>query len=132
MPVITDVKGIGPMLAIALVDHGIETVPQLGATPLADLMRVPGIKEARAVALIAAAQGLLAMPEVPEPQTPKPKVAAAAPKAKKADKKKSAKKDAGKTKSAKKPKKKAKTGGKNKAAKPAKASKKATGKSKKK
>ncbi|MBC8242604.1 MAG: helix-hairpin-helix domain-containing protein [Alphaproteobacteria bacterium] len=60
MGALTEIKGIGPVLAKACADKGYRTVKKVAAAVAADLATVPGISEARAKILIAAAQTLLA------------------------------------------------------------------------
>ncbi len=59
MLTIYDVKGIGPTTGTGLTDKGITTAEQLANSDVADLLAVPGIGEARAALLIAAAKDAL-------------------------------------------------------------------------
>jgi len=113
MSALTDIKGIGPVLAKACADKGYRTIKKIATAVVAELATVPGISEARAKVLVAAAKSLLA-------DVPAPKVAVAA-KADSGVKNKRAKKPTPKKKSAKaeiskkdKKAKKAKKSGKNK------------------
>ena len=59
MPELTEIKGVGPVLAKACADNGYTDVEQIAAAMLHDLVAVPGISEAKAKLVIAAAQDLL-------------------------------------------------------------------------
>ncbi len=105
MPELTAIKGVGPVLAKACAENGYDHVEQIAAAMLHDLIVVPGISEAKAKVVIAAAQDLLqedsgsngeAAPSeaAAEPAAPPlAKIKAKKPKAeKKKDKKKKSKK----------------------------------------
>ena len=59
MPELIEIKGIGPALAKACTDNGYGSVETIAAAVLNDLIAVPGINEAKAKLVIAAAQDLL-------------------------------------------------------------------------
>lgn len=56
---IVDIKGIGPASAKSIAESGFDTVEKIAAATPAELATAPGIGEARAARLIAAAQALL-------------------------------------------------------------------------
>jgi len=56
---IVDIKGIGPASARSIAESGFDTVEKIAAATPAELATAPGIGEARAAKLIAAAQALL-------------------------------------------------------------------------
>ena len=60
MSALTDIKGIGPVLAKACADKGYRSIKKIATAVVADLATVPGISEARAKMLVAAAKSLLA------------------------------------------------------------------------
>lgn len=103
MPELTAIKGVGPVLAKACAENGYDRVEQIAAAMLHDLIAVPGISEAKAKLVIAAAQDLLqeepapngqAMPsEVTSPEAAVEAVAAPSKKAKAKKKKSDKKKD---------------------------------------
>lgn len=76
MPELTEIKGVGPVLAKACVDKGFDNVERIAAAVLHDLVAVPGISEARARLVITAAQNLLqngaAASAEAQPQSPEP------------------------------------------------------------
>ncbi len=96
MGALTEIKGIGPVLAKACTDKGYRSVKKIAAAVVAELVVVPGISEARAKTLIAAAKSL-------HEGSPKAKAAVAGDAAKinSGGKKKPAKKSSPKKKSAK-------------------------------
>ena len=101
MAQLTGLKGVGPALASALAEHGITSAEKLAAATAQDLTAVPGIGQARARMLIAAA-GALVQSEAPPPTasgSKKPKAKKDPGKKGKSGKKK--KKKASKTKGAK-------------------------------
>lgn len=112
MPELTEIKGVGPVLAKACVDKGFDNVERIAVAVLNDLVAVPGISEARARLVITAAQNLLqngaaASAEAPSQEPAEPVLTAsedAKPKKRKTKKKK--KKDRKKEKDKKKRKKK--------------------------
>ncbi|MGI9493980.1 MAG: helix-hairpin-helix domain-containing protein [Geminicoccaceae bacterium] len=59
MPELIAIKGVGPVLAKACAENGYDRVEQIAAAMLHDLIAVPGINEAKAKLVIAAAQDLL-------------------------------------------------------------------------
>lgn len=59
MPELVEIKGIGPALAKACAANGYGSVETIAAAVLNDLVAVPGINEAKAKLVIAAAQDLL-------------------------------------------------------------------------
>jgi len=94
MSTITDIKGIGPVLAKACAQKGFATVQKIAAATPVAFATVPGISEARGRAMINLAKLLLKTGGGPTPQTK----ASSAPKAakKSAPKKKSPKPRKGK------------------------------------
>jgi Holliday junction resolvasome RuvABC DNA-binding subunit len=60
MPEIVEIRGVGPVLAKACADNGYGSVQKIAMAPLDELVVVPGVSDARARQLIAAAQALLA------------------------------------------------------------------------
>lgn len=87
MLTVFDVKGVGPTTGTGLSEKGITTAEQLAQAEVADLLSVPGIGEARAKVLIAAAKASLVQTPVsdfasahvkaPVPNTAAPTPAAA-------------------------------------------------------
>jgi NAD-dependent DNA ligase len=59
MPEIHDIRGVGPVLASAFAESGYGSVKQVATSSVAELAAVPGVGQARARALISAAQLLL-------------------------------------------------------------------------
>lgn len=59
MPEITEIKGVGPVLAKACVGNGYGSVEEIAAAMVGELVAVPGVSEIRAKQLIGAAQTLL-------------------------------------------------------------------------
>ena len=114
MPELTAIKGVGPVLAKACAENGYDHVEQIAAAMLHDLVTVPGISEAKAKLVIAAAQDLLqkepasngqAMPSEVAPTEADAEVVAAPSKNAKTKKQKAKKKKDKKKKSKKKKKK---------------------------
>jgi len=66
MASISEVKGIGPATAKALAAKGFKTAEKLAKAGTADVIVVSGIGDARANALIAAAQALIAAAGAPK------------------------------------------------------------------
>jgi hypothetical protein len=110
MPELTEIKGVGPVLAKACANNGYGSVKKIAAATLHDLVAVRGINETKAKLVIAAAQALLDS----APASPLEAIfAETAPEDVKAEKKKSKKKkDKKKAKKEKKKKNKAKKKGK--------------------
>ena len=69
MATITELKGVGPVLAKACVDKGYRSVKDIATAVAAELETVPGIGHARAGMLIAAAKQVMASSA--EPAMPK-------------------------------------------------------------
>ena len=59
MPEIMEIKGVGPVLGLACTQSGYNSVKKLAAASVAELSEVPGVGQAKARSLIAAAQLLL-------------------------------------------------------------------------
>ncbi len=74
---LTEIKGVGPVLAKACVDNGFDNVERVAAAMLHDLIAVPGINEAKARLVIAAAQDLLKDAPAPSAEAAPPEDAAA-------------------------------------------------------
>ncbi len=60
MSAITDIKGVGPVLAKTCADRGFGSIKKISTAKAADLAAVPGIGEAKAQLMIADALALLA------------------------------------------------------------------------
>jgi DNA repair protein RadA len=96
MPQIADIKGIGPASAKAIAAGGFDTVEKIATATPAELATVPGIREARAAALIEAANALLGAPAAESASVKAPAkkgTSESAPKQKKGKKEKPPKKD---------------------------------------
>ncbi|MGI9418035.1 MAG: helix-hairpin-helix domain-containing protein [Geminicoccaceae bacterium] len=76
MPELTEIKGVGPVLAKACAENGYDNVQQIAAAMLHDLVAVPGISEAKAKLVITAAQDLLQEKPASNGQAMPPEVAA--------------------------------------------------------
>lgn len=100
---ITDIPGIGPMIAAVLKKHGFHTVEDIASCDVKALQAVPGFGPVKAKATRAAAGQL---PDKAQPKTVKKTKATEPSEAKPKSKKKSKKKDKKPSKSAKKDKKK--------------------------
>jgi hypothetical protein len=59
MPELTEIKGVGPILAKACADNGYGSIDKIATALQNDLVAVPGISEAKAKLLITAAQAML-------------------------------------------------------------------------
>lgn len=59
MPEIIDIKGVGPVLVSACEACGFDSLEKLAGATAGELSAVPGVGEAKAASLIAAAQALL-------------------------------------------------------------------------
>jgi hypothetical protein len=112
MPELTEIKGVGPVLAKACTDNGYGSVDKIATAMQNDLVAVPGISEAKAKLLISAAQALLNEATASLSGAAAPDVASTELEEKKSKKKKKKDKKKKKGKSKKEKKKKAKKKGK--------------------
>lgn len=55
---VTDISGIGEMVAAVLAEHGFHTIEDLAKAKIADLVQVPGFREVKAASVVAAAREL--------------------------------------------------------------------------